>query len=166
MLKIFSKLCSVHTNVVYAVSNGQQICLEEVKDDAFAQKILGEGIAIIPDDNYVVAPCNGTILMVYPTKHAIGMINDDGLEILIHIGIDTVKAKGKGFKSYVTVGDKVERGTKLVKFDYQSLKNSNYDMTIMVLFPNNEKYNLIIINNDYVRKGKDIVLKYESIETK
>lgn len=166
MLKIFSKLCSVHTNVVYAVSSGQQICLEEVKDDAFAQKILGEGVAIIPDDNYVVAPCNGTILMVYPTKHAIGMINDDGLEILIHIGIDTVKAKGIGFKSYVMVGDKIKRGTKLVKFDYQSLKNSNYDMTIMVLFPNNEKYNLSIINNDYVRKGKDIVLKYESIETK
>ena len=100
-----------------AVTSGYLMPLEQVKDEAFASKMLGEGVAIRPDGEYVVAPCRGTISMLYPTLHAFGIRSDEGVDILIHIGIDTVKFKGKGFKALKAQNDTVEPGDKIIRFE-------------------------------------------------
>ena len=79
--------------------SGQIIPIEKVKDEAFAKKMMGDGVAIVPADDYIVSPCDGTVSMLYPTLHAFAVTSEDGMDILIHIGIDTVKLKGKGFRS-------------------------------------------------------------------
>ena len=80
--------------------------LTEVRDEVFATKMMGDGVAIVPSDDYIVSPCDGTVSMLYPTLHAFAVTSEDGMDILIHIGIDTVKLKGKGFRSFVKQGRK------------------------------------------------------------
>ena len=101
---------------------GKYIKLEDVPDQAFATKTLGDGIAIDPDDPYVYAPSNGKIAFLYPTKHAIGFECDNGISLLIHLGIDTVELKGEGFEALVKQGDVVSQGTKLIKMDLDFLR--------------------------------------------
>lgn len=98
---------------IAAVTTGQLIPLSEVKDQVFSQRMMGDGIAIIPDGDCIVAPCDGVIKMIYPTLHAFGIENNDGLEILVHIGIDTINLKGQGFKKYVKEGQRVSLGDKV-----------------------------------------------------
>ena len=94
-----------------SVVDGKKKYLEEVNDEAFSQKMMGDGIAVVPSVGKVYAPASGRVSMLFPTYHAIGLILTDGVEVLIHIGIDTVEMDGEGFKSYVHVGDVVEEGT-------------------------------------------------------
>lgn len=143
-------------NAYVAVSSGRLIPLENVKDEAFSSKVLGDGVAIDIEDDYIVSPCNGTIMMLYPTLHAFGINDENGVEILVHIGIDTVNLKGRGFKKFVNEGDKVKAGDKIIKVDSYNLKNNNCDLTTMMLFPNcNKKINFV--TSGYVKAGKSIV---------
>ena len=103
---------------------GKYVPLEDVPDEAFASKILGHGIAVEPDDPYIYAPADGKVIFVYPTKHAIGFICDNGISLLIHIGMDTANLKGKGLEAYVKQGDVVKLGTKLMKMDLNYLRNN------------------------------------------
>ena len=103
----FGKRKSVSPGNIAAVVSGQIIPIEKVKDEAFAKKMMGDGVAIVPSDDYIVSPCDGTVSMLYPTLHAFAVTSEDGMDILIHIGIDTVKLKGKGFRSFVKQGQKV-----------------------------------------------------------
>ena len=96
---------------IYAPINGQIISIEEVPDPVFNQKMMGEGVAVIPTEGSICSPVDGTILQVAPTKHAVGILAKDGSEILIHIGLETVALKGEGFQVAVTTGDKVSKGT-------------------------------------------------------
>jgi PTS system glucose-specific IIC component len=114
---------------------GEIIPLEKVKDDVFSQKIMGEGFAIIPKDNKVFAPISGEITILFPTKHAIVIKDNKGYEIMIHVGIDSVKLNGKGFETKLSKGDKVEEGDLLLTFDRELLAN-NGDVTTPVIITN------------------------------
>ena len=118
--------------------SGKIIPLEEVNDSVFAEKTLGEGFAVVPNDNMVYAPFTGEVISLYPTKHAIGLKDEKGNEVLIHVGIDTVNLKGEGFRSHVREGDKVEQGSPLVEFDMEKLRENNIDPTTVVVFTGRE----------------------------
>lgn len=102
---------------IYAPGNGQVIPLSEVPDQVFAQKMMGDGVGFILADGKIVAPFDGTVKTIFPTKHAIGLESDQGLELLIHIGIDTVKLNGEGFESFVETDDRVHKGQVLMQID-------------------------------------------------
>lgn len=102
---------------IYAPGKGQVIPLSEVPDQVFAQKMMGDGVGFIPADGKIVAPFDGTVKTIFPTKHAIGLESDQGLELLIHIGIDTVKLNGEGFESFVETDDRVHKGQVLMQID-------------------------------------------------
>ncbi|MDW4403441.1 glucose-specific PTS transporter subunit IIBC [Staphylococcus saprophyticus] len=102
---------------IYAPGNGQVIPLSEVPDQVFAQKMMGDGVGFIPADGKIVAPFDGTVKTIFPTKHVIGLESDQGLELLIHIGIDTVKLNGEGFESFVETDDRVHKGQVLMQID-------------------------------------------------
>ena len=107
---------------IYSPLTGRIVPLEQVPDDAFACKALGEGIAIEPTEEYVKAPDDGQVTMIFDTKHALGFLTSTGVYLLIHIGIDTVKLGGKGFETLVTAGDKVKKGTPLMKLDLEYIR--------------------------------------------
>jgi PTS system beta-glucosides-specific IIC component len=120
--------------------NGTVVPLSEVKDTVFAEGILGKGIAIHPIEGKLVSPVNGTILTVFPTNHALGIRSDEGVELLIHIGFDTVELEGKFYKGYITEGDRVSVGDLLVEFDIDEIKNAGYDITTPVVVTNTDAY--------------------------
>lgn len=122
--------------------------LAEVDDDAFAQGILGQGVAITPEDGNVYAPFDGTVLTLFPTKHAIGIISDTGCEVLIHIGMDTVKLNGKYFDSFVEQGDKVKKGQLLLSFDLVNIKKEGYSIDTPVIITNTNDYSSIQMMNE------------------
>ena len=132
------------TSTLKAPVEGTIIPLENVDDDVFSGKLLGDGVAIRPTKGEVYAPSNATVRMVYKTKHAIGLETDDGQEILIHIGIDTVNLNGKYFDVHVKEGDKVKTGELLVSFDIEKIKAAGFDPTTMIIFtkPNSVKINI------------------------
>ncbi len=125
---------SAEDDGLYAYATGQMISMEEVKDSTFAQKMLGDGFAILPEEGEVCAPVNGTVSSVFNTKHAICLISDGGVEILIHIGIDTVNLQGKHFTAYVKDGDVVKAGQPLVSFELEKVKQAGYDTVIPMVF--------------------------------
>ena len=138
---------SVRKEVITAPVEGSIAPLSSAKDDAFAQGILGKGILIHPTKGEVVAPFDGTVMTLFPTKHAIGLISDNGLELLIHIGLDTVQLNGKHFEAYVKQGDKVTRGQKLITFDKDALVEAGFNIETPVLVTNSADY-LDIIESD------------------
>ncbi len=146
---------------IAAVVSGRIIPLDQVRDEAFAQKMLGDGVAILPGDDCIVAPCKGKVTMLYPTLHAFGMKTADGLEILVHIGINTVALKGKGFKAFIEQGDEVEAGDKIIRVDSHFMQREGYDLTVMTLFPNGEEYELEISRDGYASKGATVVARYK-----
>lgn len=119
---------------VCAHATGQMIPMEEVKDETFAQKMLGDGFAILPENGEVCSPVNGTVSSVFDTKHAVCLVSDGGLEILIHIGIDTVNLQGKYFTAHVKDGDTVKAGQPLVSFELDQVKKAGYDAVIPLVF--------------------------------
>lgn len=122
--------------------SGNLLSIENVPDQAFAQKMLGDGFAISPIDGRVYAPANGTILVAFPTKHAIGMKLEDMSEILIHVGIDTVELNGKGFKSYVKEGQAVKKGDLLLEADIGYLVENGKSPITMIVFTNGNRIKL------------------------
>lgn len=146
-------------NEFVAVSSGKIIPIETTKDEAFASKALGDGVAIEIDSDYIVAPCNGKITMIYPTMHAFGITSNEGVDVLVHIGINTVNAKGKGFKKFKKEGDIVKAGDKIIKLDTYYLRNENYDLTTMELFPSCEK-KIELVRTGQAKEGKTVVAKY------
>ncbi len=107
--------------------------IDTVSDPTFAQEMIGKGVAIIPEDGNFYAPASGTLVALFPTGHAYALNTDDGAEILVHIGIDTVKLDGKGFKAFVKSGQEVKAGDKLVEFDINLIKKEGYSPDIMVV---------------------------------
>ena len=144
MLNLFKKKETFKTPI-----KGELIAITEVNDQVFSQKMMGDGFAIIPSENTVISPLSGTVDVVFPSKHAIGIKSNTGIEFIIHIGIDTVKLNGEGFTSYVEQGQKISQGEKLVTFDLDLIKSKGYDTSVIVIFPNNDvKLNLTPTNVD------------------
>lgn len=119
---------------------GKIIPLNQVEDDAFSQEVLGKGIAIIPSEGKVYAPFDGTVITLFPTKHAIGIVSDNGCEVLIHIGMNTVQLNGKYFTSHVQQGDKVKKGQLLVEFDIDHILQEGYNLETPVIITNTKDY--------------------------
>ncbi|UQS83083.1 beta-glucoside-specific PTS transporter subunit IIABC [Bombilactobacillus thymidiniphilus] len=114
--------------------------LSDVNDQVFASEAMGKGIAIVPEDNVVTSPISGTISVAYPTGHAVGITGDDGVEVLLHLGIDTVNLNGEHFKMLVEKGQQVAASTPLIEFDYKAIKDSGYDNTVMMIITNSKDY--------------------------
>ncbi|WP_019552370.1 beta-glucoside-specific PTS transporter subunit IIABC [Propionispira raffinosivorans] len=127
---------------------GTLIPLQDVKDEAFSSGTLGGGAAIIPQEGAIHSPVDGVLSMVYPTGHAIGITSKSGKEILIHIGIDTVKLDGEGFKSHIKTGMEVKKGDLLIEVDLNLLKEKGYDTTVIIVILNRVMDNLIITKKD------------------
>ncbi|SEJ93844.1 PTS system beta-glucoside-specific IIA component, Glc family (TC 4.A.1.2.5)/PTS system beta-glucoside-specific IIB component, Glc family (TC 4.A.1.2.5)/PTS system beta-glucoside-specific IIC component, Glc family (TC 4.A.1.2.5) [Propionispira arboris] len=127
---------------------GTLIPLQDVKDEAFSSGTLGGGAAIIPQEGAIHSPVDGVLSMVYPTGHAIGITSKSGKEILIHIGIDTVKLEGEGFKSHIKTGMEVKKGDLLIEVDLNLLKEKGYDTTVIIVILNRVMDNLIITKKD------------------
>lgn len=130
-----------------AVSDGQLLALENVNDEVFSSKIMGDGVALVPESDIVLSPVNGILETVFPTGHAYGIVRPDGLEILVHIGINTVELAGEGFTPLVNQGDAVKAGQPIAKFERQMIAKKGYDTTIMTIITQKTK--------------KDINLKHE-----
>jgi len=141
------KAMEVRKEIVTAPVTGTMMPLSTAKDQAFAQGVLGKGVVIHPTVGEVVAPFDGTVMTMFPTKHAIGLVSDNGLELLIHIGLDTVQLDGKYFESHVEQGAKVKRGDKLVTFDIQAIEAAGYSVETPVIITNSADY-LDIIESD------------------
>ncbi|WP_318356859.1 beta-glucoside-specific PTS transporter subunit IIABC [Enterobacter sp.] len=122
--------------------NGDVIALEEVADDAFAQKVLGDGIAIRPQSGQVVAPCDARVETLIDSHHAIGLSCDNGAELLIHVGLNTVNLQGQHFRPLVKEGDVVKAGTPLLEFDKEAIERAGYDLTTPVLVINSDEFTL------------------------
>ena len=138
--------------------NGTVVRIEDVEDDVFSQKILGEGIAIEPSEGKLYAPCNGTIDSVFDTKHAVNIVSADGAEVLLHIGIDTVKLGGKHFTSHVSDGQKIKKGDLLITFDIEAIKKEGYKVTTPLLIANTDDYAQIIpAAKGKITAGKEIL---------
>lgn len=138
--------------------NGKIIPLEDVEDEAFSEKILGDGVAIEPEEGKLYAPCDGTIDTVFDTKHAINMVSTDGAEILMHIGLDTVKLNGQFFETHVSDNDKVKKGDLLVTFDIEQIKKAGYKVTTPMVICNSDDYNnLTVTAKGEITNGSDII---------
>ena len=144
--------------VIYSPLNGKVINIKEVKDPAFNEEILGKGVAVIPSVGMLYAPCDGKVSNLIDTSHAIGLTSDFGAELLMHIGFDTVKLKGKYFKTYVKEGDKVKKGEKLIEFDIEKIKNDGFDITTPVVICNYDKFNSLSCNLNEITVG-DILIE-------
>lgn len=120
-------------NQLASVADGKVIPMEEVGDPVFSGKMMGDGVAVVPEGTTVVAPCAGKLTMIAATGHAFGLECDNGLEILVHIGIDTVSLDGKGFDVLVEADSRVEAGTPVITFDRKVMDEAGLDMTIPMI---------------------------------
>lgn len=120
---------------IVAPVDGDLILLENVPDGMFSQKIMGDGFAVKPENGSVVAPISGVAETVFPTGHAVGITTKDGIECIVHIGLDTVELNGEGFTTLIKQGAKVKAGQPIVKFDKELLEEKGYELVTMVVFP-------------------------------
>lgn len=127
---------------------GSIIQLNEVKDEAFASELMGKGIAIEPSEGKVIAPFDGTIVSLFPTKHALGLLSNDGIELLIHVGLNTVELNGKYFESYVEQGDMVKKGQTLITFDLDKIKEEGYITQVPIIVTNTQNYSDVVSSNN------------------
>lgn len=127
-------------NMVYAPISGKTVKLSMVNDKLIAQELLGKGIAIEPDSDIVYAPISGQITAVTKSGHAIAIESPDGIEVLVHVGINTVELKGKYFKCLVSKGDEVKAGQKLILFDRTKIRKAGYDIVTPLIITNSDDY--------------------------
>lgn len=148
---------------IKAPISGKAVPLSEVPDPVFSEKMMGDGLAIIPAEGKIYSPVNGEIIMVSATKHAYGILADDGTELLIHFGLETVELNGDGFNVLVKSGDKVKVGDIISEVDYEKLKEKNINMITPVLICNGSEDQKINCTYGNVEKGKDVIIKVEKI---
>lgn len=153
-----SKPLSDKAKTLFAHMNGTVVDLENVEDEVFSQKILGDGIAIEPSEGKLYAPCDGEVATVFDTKHAVNMVSKDGVEILLHIGIDTVKLGGKYYEVHVTDGQEVHKGDLLVTFDMQAIKEAGYKVTTPLIICNGDEVGEVVkAAEGQITYGKELI---------
>lgn len=145
--------------VIFAYAAGEAVPVDRVPDPTFSQEILGKGMAIIPADGKIYAPCDGRIQMVFDTLHAISMVSDFGAEILIHAGLDTVTLKGNGFKAHVIEGDEVKRGQLLLEMDTEKIKAAGLDpITPLIICNSGEYSHFSLVREGSVNPGEELFI--------
>ena len=137
---------------------GKVLKLSEVKDEAFASGVLGQGAAVEPEEGVLYAPADGTVSALFPTGHAIGFTTQTGLELLMHVGMDTVQLDGKGFKAFVETGETVKQGQKLLEFDRKLISEAGYSLVTPVLVTNSDDFEQVEITGDEKVKAGDLLL--------
>jgi glucose-specific phosphotransferase system IIA component len=147
--------------IILSPIEGETHSITEVNDPTFSEKILGDGIAIMPTKGEVIAPVDGTIAILFGTNHAISIVSEQGTEILIHIGLDTINLKGEYFRPFVKANDKVKTGDLLLTFDIEKIKAAGYDLITPIVICNTAKYSKLRTNPGKVVNKLDqlIVLK-------
>ncbi len=145
------------TGSIYSVCDGDIISLSEISDPVFSEKILGDGVAILPESAEIISPVDGKIIQVFETKHAYSILSDDGLEILVHIGLNTVELNGEGFKSFVKDGDIVKAGDKIAEINIEYIESMGYQLYTPIIITNLDKINKIDIKEERVKKGEEII---------
>lgn len=151
------KVASVTDDIIHAPATGELVPISEVPDQVFAQKMMGDGVAIIPEKGTIVAPFDGVVKTVFPTKHAIGLESESGVEMLIHIGIDTVKLQGEGFDSLVEENETVAQGQPLMQIDLDYVKAHAPSIVTPLVFTNLNERTLADIQYGQVKLGQPIV---------
>lgn len=154
--KMFEK--NAKTISLKAVEDGRTIPMDEVNDQTFAQELLGPGIAIVPSNGTVVSPINGTIATVMDTKHAVCIQGEDGLELIVHAGLDTVELNGKYYQTYKEIGDQVKAGDVLLEFDLEEITKAGYDVTTPIVITNLGDYKITkCLTRQQVKAGEEVI---------
>lgn len=145
---------------VFSPLSGKIVSLKDVNDATFSDKLLGEGIAIIPKDGKIYAPFDGTVTSIFPTKHAIGLTSNEGVELLIHIGLDTVELKGEGFTSHITQGEQVNKGQLLIEADLKTISTKGYEIITPIIVTNTQEFLdvLLLPISDEIGSSEDLLL--------
>ncbi len=146
MLQFFKKRI-----IIGAPASGKIVDLSDVNDPVFSGKAVGDGCAVIPENNLICSPCNGKIVQIIDTNHAFCVLSDDGLEVLVHIGLDTVKLKGAGFKRLKEEGMRVKTGDSIMEVNLRYLQSQNKEIITPVLITNMDKVNSMQIHRGSVR---------------
>ena len=149
------------TEEVYSVADGQVIALEQVKDPVFAQKMMGDGFAVEPANGNIVSPVSGTVSSIFPTKHALGLVTEAGLEVLVHIGLDTVSLEGKPFTVHVAEGQKVAVGDLLVTADLDAIREAGRETSTIVVFTNADAIQSVKLEQTGSIAANTVVAKVE-----
>jgi PTS system glucose-specific IIA component len=148
-------------NIIMSPVNGRCIELSEVPDKVFSGKVMGDGVAFIFEGDKIYSPCYGSIVAITPTHHAIAIKSDDGVEILLHIGIDTVELNGEGFEVLVKMNQKVKLGTPLLRINRTFMQEKSINLITPLIITNSYDYEFEFKNvNQTVEKGKSEVIKY------
>ena len=154
--KMFEK--NAKTISLKAVEDGRTIPMDEVNDQTFAQELLGPGIAIVPSNGTVVSPIDGTIATVMDTKHAVCIQGEDGLELIVHAGLDTVELNGKYYQTYKEIGDQVKAGDVLLEFDLEEIAKAGYDVTTPIVLTNLGDYKITkCLTGQQVKAGEEVI---------
>ena len=156
MFNIFKK-----QKQLLSVANGRVIPLSKVPDQVFSQKILGDGFAVIPTNGEIFSPASGKVTDITDTRHAYCITTDDGLEILVHIGIDTVELKGQGFTPLVKIGDKISAGDEIAKADLELIKSAGYNTSVVVIITNSDRLRELNINEAPSSKAGSVAATYK-----
>ena len=149
------------TEEVYSVADGEVIALEQVKDPVFSQKMMGDGFAVEPANGNIVSPVSGTVSSIFPTKHALGIVTEAGLEVLVHIGLDTVSLEGKPFTVHVSEGQKVAAGDLLVTADLDAIRAAGRETSTIVVFTNADAIQSVNLEQTGSHAAKTVVAKVE-----
>ncbi|NLL77927.1 MAG: PTS glucose transporter subunit IIA [Clostridiales bacterium] len=144
--------------VISAPMTGRCVSIKSVSDPTFSEEILGKGVAIMPEDGRVYAPAGGVITTIFSTGHAVGMTTDDGVELLIHVGIDTVALKGEGFHIIAKEEQKVKKGDLLIEADLEKIKAAGYDVITPIVVCNTAEYSEILGYTDIEVNAGDEIL--------
>ncbi|MCC0673797.1 MULTISPECIES: PTS glucose transporter subunit IIA [unclassified Clostridioides] len=156
MFKMFKK------KSIKSPISGKVIELSKIPDAVFSQKLMGEGVAIDSTGDIVYAPSNGKVAVLAETKHALVIELENGMELLIHVGLDTVNLKGEGFEALVSVGDQVKEGTPMLKIDRSLIESNGISLITPVTITNHSEYNMNTYNvGNNVEGGKDTVIEFK-----
>lgn len=134
------KSTKLEKEIVVSPIKGKVLNLSDIEDAAFSSGVLGQGVAIIPSDGKVVAPVNGVVTTLFPSLHAIGILSDEGVEVLIHIGLNTVQLEGRGFEACIKQGDRITKGQTILKFDIDVIKEAGYSVVTPIVVTNSSQF--------------------------
>ncbi|EWH23056.1 PTS sugar transporter subunit IIA [Bacillus haynesii] len=156
--KIFKSKKKIKEEEIFSPLTGQLVPLEQVPDPVFSEKMMGDGIAVIPEEGMLVSPVEGEVVQVFHTKHAIGIKSVSGLDILLHVGLETVELNGEGFNVFIKEGQTVKVGDPLLNFDISFLRNENKEIITPIVITNySEKVDEIVhVDQQAVSRGENL----------
>ena len=154
----FNRAKKTETSEILSPLSGKLIRITDVPDEVFSQKMMGDGFAVDPSEGTVLSPIAGQVVNLFPTKHAIGLLSESGIEMIVHIGIDTVNLQGEGFEVHVVEGEEVKAGQKLITFDFEQVKTQVPSLISPIVFTNLSAENRLQVEQvSRVKAGETVV---------